>query len=340
MDVAIVRDSKSAITAMKSEDNKAAIQSALRSWYLTGATASGKTCVGIEMAKRLNAEIISLDSMAIYRGMDVGTAKPTLEQRHGIQHHLIDIVDPIENFSVSQYRDLALRTMAQIRGRGKEVLVVGGTALYLKALLRGLFDGPPADWEFRRQIEQELADLDSQLLHDRLANVDPVAAHKLHPNDRRRIIRALEVFKLTGTPISHWQMEFDNGRSENECRVFSIRHARPELHLRIEQRVQEMFESGLVEEVRQLLEKWKKLGQTAAQAVGYEEVIAHLNGDMNLEQTFEKVLVRTRKFARHQETWFRGMSECRMVDLPADFDAAETAEQLIAIGSDANLEIS
>jgi tRNA dimethylallyltransferase len=325
---------------MNSEVRKQEIQSALRSWYLTGATASGKTCVGIEMAKRLNAEIISLDSMAIYRGMDVGTAKPTIEQRDGIRHHLLDIVDPVENFSVSQYRDLALQTMEEIRGRGKEVLVVGGTALYLKALLRGLFDGPPADWEFRQQIEQELVNVDSEMLHQRLANVDPVAAHKLHPNDRRRIIRALEVFKSTGTPISHWQMEFDNGRSEDECRVFSIRHARPELHFRIEQRVEQMFKSGLVEEVRQLLEKWHELGQTAAQAVGYEEVIAHLHGEMDLPQTFSRVLVRTRKFARHQETWFRGLSECRMVDLPAEFDAAETADRLIEIGNKANLEVS
>lgn len=135
-------------------------------------------------------------------------------------------------------------------------------------------------------------------------------------------------------------MEFDHGHSEDECRVFSIRHARPELHQRIEQRVQEMFESGLVAEVRVLLEKWNQLGQTAAQAVGYEEVIAHLNGELDLEQTIEKVRIRTRKFARHQETWFRGLSECRMIDLPVDFDAGETADRLIAIGSDANLGIT
>lgn len=317
---------------MKSDKNDEKIQSALRCWYLTGATASGKTRTGIEMAKRLNAEIISLDSMAIYRGMDVGTAKPTLEQQLEVQHHLLDVKDPVESFSVSDYRELALKTMDEIRERGHEVIVVGGTALYLKALIRGMFDGPPADWEFRKQIEAELAEVDANLLHQRLKVIDPVSAHKIHPNDRRRIVRALEVFKLTGKPISHWQMEFDQGRDADECKVFTLRHPRPELHRRIEQRVDDMFESGLVTEVQALLDKWKDLGQTAAQAVGYREVIAHIQDDFPLEETVEKVRIRTRRFARHQETWFRGLSECRMIDLTDDFDPAQTAEQLIQMG--------
>jgi len=321
------------MTKMHSEENQKKIESALRCWYLTGATASGKTSVGIELAQMLNAEIISLDSMAIYREMDVGTAKPTADQCQLVPHHMLDIRDPVESFSVSQYRNLALKAADDIRSRGKEVLVVGGTALYLKALLRGLFDGPPADWEFRQQVEAELADVDSKLLHERLANVDPVAAHKLHPNDRRRIIRALEVFKLTGQPISHWQMEFDEAHSADECRVFTLRHPRPELHRRIEQRVLDMFDGGLVAEVERLLEKWTELGHTASQAVGYREVIDHLAGKMELDETIEKVRVRTRKFARHQETWFRGLSECRIVDLEIDFEPAQTAQHLFELGS-------
>ncbi len=312
-------------------------ESALRCWYLTGATASGKTAVGIELANMLDAEIISLDSMAIYRGMDIGTAKPSMEQRQLVPHHMLDICDPIESFSVSQYRDRALELIDEIRGRGKQVVFVGGTALYLKSLLRGMFDGPPANWEFRKQIETELADLDDQALHQRLAVVDPVSAHKLHPNDRRRIIRALEVYKSTGQPISHWQMEFDQGVAGERCRVFTLRHNRPELHRRIEERVERMFELGLVEEVTQLLNRWNELSHTAAQAVGYREVIAHLKEEMDLDQTLEKVKVRTRRFARHQETWFRGLSECRILDLDLSYEPVATAERILELGKKTQL---
>ena len=312
-------------------------QRALACWFLTGATATGKTQVSLELAKRLDAEIISLDSMAIYRGMDRGTAKPTADQRAEVPHHLIDVVDPVEGFSVSQYRDLALRKIDEIRGRGKEVLFVGGTALYLKTLLRGMFEGPPADWEFRKQIEDEIAESGNELLHQRLQMVDPVSAHNLHVNDKRRIIRALEVYKLTGQPISHWQMQFDEGRPADQCRVFTLRHQRPILHQRIENRVEQMFDSGFVEEVRGLLDQWTILGRTARQAVGYREVIAHLQQDADLESTREQVRVRTRRFARHQETWFRGLSECRMVDLDGEFEPTATAAHLFELGQEVSI---
>lgn len=313
-------------------DNNAKRELARSCWFLTGATASGKSAASLEMAQQLDAEIISLDSMAIYRGMDIGTAKPAPEALHMIPHHLLDIVDPVEQFSVSMYRDRALEVIQEIQGRGKQVLFVGGTALYLKALLRGLFDGPPADWEFRKQVEQEIEEMGDEFLHQRLEMIDPVSAANLHPNDRRRIIRALEVYRTTGQPISHWQMQFDQGFKADECRVFTLRHERSVLHERIEQRVDAMFAAGLVDEVRGLLEQWGQLGHTAAQAVGYREVIDHLAGKMDLEETREKVRVRTRRFARHQETWFRGLSECRMIDLVEPFDAKQTAEQLIELG--------
>ena len=153
-----------------------------------------------------------------------------------------------------------------------------------------------------------------------MASVDPVAAHKLHVNDRRRLIRALEVYKLTGKPISHWQMEFADGVDASECKVFSLRHPRPILHERIETRVDQMFEAGLIDEVRGLLERWTDLSHTAAQAVGYREVIEHLRGEKDFAETREKVRVRTRKFARHQETWFRGLSEVRMIDIVPNSD--------------------
>ncbi len=306
---------------------------ALACWYLTGATASGKTGVSLELAKRLDAEIVSLDSMAIYRGMDIGTAKPGPFQQAEIPHHLIDIIDPPDSFSVSQYREAALESIEQIRGRGKQVLFVGGTALYLKALLRGMFQGPPADWDFRNAIEAEITGMGAEILHERLQMIDPVSAYSLHPNDHRRIIRALEVYKLTGKPISHWQMQFEEGNPPDQCRVFTLRHARPVLHLRIEQRVEKMFAGGLVDEVRGLLARWDSIGKTAAQAVGYREVIDHLENKVGLNETIERVRVRTRRFARHQETWFRGLSECRIIDLDHEFDPAVIAEQLFEAGN-------
>jgi len=308
------------------------IQLALKCWFLTGATASGKTKVSLELARILDAEIISLDSMAIYRGMDIGTAKPDSAQRSAVPHHLIDIVDPPESFSVSEYRDSALSKIREIHESGKQVLFVGGTALYLKALLRGLFEGPPADWDFRKEIEQEIENSGAEFLHQRLAMIDPVSAHKLHENDHRRIIRALEVYKQTGKPISHWQMQFDEGRQADQCRVFTIRHDRPVLHQRIEARVEAMFSEGLVDEVRGLLERWSDIGKTASQAVGYREVIDFLSDKMTMEETVERVRVRTRKFARHQETWFRGMSECRILDLESEFDPSELAQEIASVG--------
>ena len=310
------------------------IQLALKCWFLTGATASGKTKVSLELARILGAEIISLDSMAIYRGMDIGTAKPDSAQRSAVPHHLIDIVDPPESFSVSEYRDSALKKIREIHESGKQVLFVGGTALYLKALLRGLFEGPPADWDFRKEIEQEIENSGAEFLHQRLAMIDPVSAHKLHENDHRRIIRALEVYKQTGKPISHWQMQFDEGRQADQCRVFTIRHDRPVLHQRIEARVEAMFSEGLVDEVRGLLERWSDIGKTASQAVGYREVIDFLSDKMTMEETVERVRVRTRKFARHQETWFRGMSECRILDLESEFDPSELAQKIASVGSE------
>ncbi len=318
---------------MQTPNNKLLCDQAAECWFLTGATASGKTNVSLQLTRLLDAEIISLDSMAIYRGMDIGTAKPSLEVRARVRHQLIDIADPTESFSVSQFRNLAMQAIDSIRARGKEVIFVGGTALYLKALLRGLFEGPPADWDFRKEVQEEISELGGDFLHQRLAMVDPVSAHNLHPNDHRRIIRALEVYRQTGHPISHWQMQFDEGRDAATCKVFTLRHRREVLHERIEKRVENMFQLGLVDEVRRLLEQYGQLGRTASQAVGYREVIDHLETGIDLQEIIEKVKTRTRRFARHQETWFRGLSECRMIDLDDDWCPQKTAEAIFELGN-------
>jgi tRNA dimethylallyltransferase len=297
-------------------------------WFLTGATAVGKTAIGVALAQRLGAEIISLDSMAIYRGMDIGTAKPSHEIRQLVPHHLIDIVEPTEEYSVAQYVDAAAAAVADIRSRGKQPLFVGGTPLYLKSLLRGLFDGPPADWKVRREIEAELQHVGSQALFDRLAQVDPIAASNIHPHDTRRLIRALEVFRATGEPISHQQLQFEEGRPADECRVFVLRRQREELHQRIEARVRAMVEAGLVDEVRGFIQNGRALSRTARQAVGYNEALAFLNGEYEHDEMIARIIYHTRRFAKRQGTWFRSLSECRFVDISGDPEPLTVAGEI------------
>ncbi len=345
---------------------------ALDCWYLTGPTAAGKTRVGVELALLLGAEIISLDSMALYKDMDIGTAKPAAEDRRRVPHHLLDLVPPNEDFSLSEYIDAAHEAIAQIRGRGREVLFVGGTPLYLKSLLRGVYQGPPADWEFRRQIEDELKSLPAQALHQRLQVIDPLMAAKLHPNDTRRIIRGLEVFRLTGQRLSHLQTQFDEGRPADEVKVFVLSWPREVLHQRIDARVEQMFAAGMVEEVRGLLAKYGQLSRTALQAVGYPEVIELLGaggrgtgigereasggrkpteaGDafevrcmseakcttltpVALSPCLEQVKARTRQFARRQETWFRSLSECRFVEMSDEHPLEQTAAMIQSLAA-------
>lgn len=301
----------------------------LDAWYLTGPTASGKTRVAIELALNIGAEIVSLDSMALYRGMDIGTAKPGLADRALVPHHLLDIVDPDVDFSLSEYVAAAHESVRDIRRRGRQVLFVGGTPLYLKALLRGVYPGPPADWEFRRQIEEELRVHGLDALHQRLALVDPLSAARLHPHDKRRIIRALEVYRQTGEPISHKQTQFEDGTPADRCKVFVLSWLRAELHRRIDARVEGMFAEGLVDEVRGLLERHGHLSRTAMQAVGYREVLQHLRGDTDLSLTVERVKARTRQFARRQETWFRSLRECRWVVLDQPAPSQDTARRIL-----------
>jgi len=305
---------------------------ALDSWYLTGPTAGGKTEVAVELAGLIGAEIISLDSMALYRGMDVGTAKPAIEERGGAPHHLIDVIEPEEEYSLAQYVAAAHGCIRRIKNRGGEALFVGGTPLYLKGLLRGIFEGPPADWKFRRELEREADEQAPGFLHARLAGVDPVSAERLHPNDARRLIRALEVFEKTGKPISQLQGQFEHCRPAEECRVFVLDWPRRELYERIDRRVEQMFLAGLVDEARHLLTRPGGLSKTAAQALGYREVIDHLRGGPGLPETIELVKTHTRQFAKRQLTWFRSLEECRFLPVAGDFDPADVARRIAEAG--------
>jgi len=275
---------------------------------LTGPTASGKSALALQVAAALNAEIIAMDSMTLYRGMDIGTAKPTASERSQVPHHLIDVLEPWESASVAWWRDQALAIRAEIHGRGRNVLFVGGTPLYLKALLFGLFDGPPADQAVRDRLNAEANTNGLPSLHTRLAECDPAAAARIHPHDQRRIVRALEVWELTGTPISVWQTQW-HGTIERAFRVVCIDVPREQLYERINRRVDAMFAAGLEQEVRNLSDLPKPMSREARQALGYKEVLEHLAGQCDLPATIERVKTRSRQYAKRQLTWFRSLPD-------------------------------
>jgi tRNA dimethylallyltransferase len=281
---------------------------------LVGPTASGKSRAAVPVAKALGAEIVSLDSMLLYRGMDIGTDKP--RDTEGVPHHGIDLLDPRERFDVRRYIDLAEEAIAGIRGRGRRVLVVGGTGLYLMALLKGVFEGPRCDVALRTR----LAEVASPELHRRLAAVDPETAGALHPNDRRRITRALEVYETTGKPLRAQQTQFA-GPDRHPSVIAGIRRPREVLRARIRERIDAMFRDGLVEEVRRL-----DLGPTASQAVGYKEVLGYLRGEYDLAEARRLVERNTIRLARRQETWFK-----RFPVRWVDGEAEDVVERLLAV---------
>jgi tRNA dimethylallyltransferase len=299
-----------------------------RAIYLTGPTAVGKTAIGVALARRLDAEIVAMDSMTIYRGLDIGTAKPTPAERGGIPHHLIDVVEPWESASVAEYRDWAIEAVASIEGRGKRALFVGGTALYLKTLLRGLFDGPGTDPDLRRRLDKEAESEGEAALHARLAGLDPASAARLHPNDRRRIIRALEVIELTGQPLSALQVEHQ-WPAPAGVQVYALELPRATLYDRINRRVLGFFDAGLVEEVRTLLSGAQPMGIGPAQGIGYREVIAMLAGQADLAETIDLVQTRSRQFAKRQATWFRGLEEVQPFPIEPEEDPEAVADRLM-----------
>lgn len=299
-----------------------------RALILTGPTGSGKTALGVDLAERLGAEIISMDSMALYRRMDIGTAKPTTEERWRVPHHLVDALEPWESASVAWWLQEAARCVADIERRGKQVLIVGGTPLYLKALLRGLFDGPPADPQLRRRLAQEAAAAGCQVLYRRLALIDPPTASRLHPNDLRRVVRALEVWELSGKPMSAWQGQWCRDRDvtiDDESIRFSrclwLDLPRQELYARINARVEQMLAAGLVEEVRACRLLPRPLSREAAQALGYKEILAYLDGQMTLREAAAKIQTHSRNFAKRQITWFRHLPEVRPITPELTFAA-------------------
>ena len=275
-------------------------------WFLSGPTAAGKSDLAVEMARELGAEVLSVDSMAVYRGLDVGTAKPTPDQQRAVPHHLVDLVAPAEPFSVARWLAAAAAAVADVRGRSRRILFVGGTPLYLRALRDGLAALPPADPDSRAALEAEAARLGPAALHARLAGIDPAAAARIHPHDLKRIIRGLEVAQATGRPLSAAFAPSPHPVFASQLLVVDL--PRRLLRERIDRRVERMFAAGLVEETAAALAAPGGIGPTASQAAGYAEAIDLLAGRIDRAEAIRRTQARTRQLAKRQLTWLRGFA--------------------------------
>jgi tRNA dimethylallyltransferase len=308
--------------------------------FLAGPTGVGKTDVTIDLAREIGpVEVVSLDSMCVYRTMDIGTAKPSAELQAQIPHHLLDLVDTHEDFSVAEYVSAAGDVCAGIVARKATPLFVGGTGLYLRGLLRGVFEGPPADWDIRNRLQQHADDAaardDNFWLMRQLEKVDPDVVLRLHPNDQRRLIRALEVYELTGIPLSKHQKQPALPEGERPPHVYWLSPPRDWLHERINLRVEQMMAAGLVAEVRRLTQQPGKISRTAAQGLGYKEVIEALGDDADSElstsqlaETTDLIQTRTRQFAKRQHTMFRNTEECHEIEITESDTAASIAARI------------
>jgi tRNA dimethylallyltransferase len=303
---------------------------------LMGPTASGKSALAMELAMTLEGqgipcEIVTADSMQVYRGMDIGTAKPDPRDRARVPHHLIDLVKPTENFNVSQYRALASPLLDRLIGEGKAVLVAGGTGLYIKALIDGLNDAPEADSSLRERLEAEAAERGGEALYNRLKRVDPEAAEKIHPHNIRRVIRALEVFEASGKPFSKFHLEQKPPRWQPWFHWVGLLLPFETLDERIEKRTARMFEQGLVDEVKGLLAMGCNAGHTSMQGLGYKEVAWGLANGASENEMRQMVAQRTRRYARRQMTWWRPEKRLRWIQPEAGESALGLSRRVIEL---------
>jgi len=272
-----------------------------------GPTASGKTALSVKLAQQLNAEIISVDSALVFKGMDIGTAKPTLEERAGIPHHLIDILDPTESFSTGAFRKQSLELMAAITARGKVPLLVGGTMLYFNSLYYGLAKLPTANSELRKQLDADAKQIGKVAMHAKLQTIDPVAAARIHPNDPQRVQRAIEVYMLAGKSMTQLHEE---AKTEDipfqKIKLIIAPRDRAVLHEKIAQRFKQMLQQGFVKEVEALYQRGDLTVQMpSVRAVGYRQVWSFLDGEINREEMQQQGIIATRQLAKRQFTWLR-----------------------------------
>lgn len=306
---------------------------------IVGPTAVGKSTLAIQVAERLNGEIISADSMQVYKYLDIGTAKVMPKDQDGVVHHLISIIDPGKPFSVAEYKKLAETAISDIEARGRLPILVGGTGLYVKAVVDGLdLPGHGADREFRKKLHNLARENGNGYVHDLLKEVDPETAGRLHENDLRRVIRALEVYHSTGTPISNQQRGWDETDSKYLLAMVGLTMNRTGLYQRINSRVDKMLDEGLVDEVRDLMERGYIQGFSSSQALGYKEIVEYLEGKCTFDEAVAKLKQSTRRYAKRQLTWFRRDSRITWTRVDDYKDSSEMTDRVCEIIS-AKLEL-
>lgn len=287
---------------------------------ICGPTASGKTSLSIALAKRVNGEIVSCDSMQIYQEMDIGTAKPTLEERQGIKHYLLGFVSPEERYSVADYKKEAKKAIKEIIEKEKMPIVVGGTGLYLDSLIYEIeYPNVEFDEEYRQKLESRVQEEGLNQLYEEATKIDPLAIQKISPKDAKRILRILEIYHATGKTKTEQEIASRKNPPEYDYQVYALAWDREILYDRINQRVDQMIEQGLIEEVQGILKRHKHF-PTAMQGLGYKEVVAFLEGDLTKEEMIDKIKMETRRYAKRQMTWFRKNKQTIWLDGQADVE--------------------
>lgn len=296
---------------------------------IVGPTASGKTLLSVELAKQINGEIISADSMQVYRFMDIGTAKPDKAEMSGIRHYLTDEILPDEEFNVARFQELALKYISQVLGSGKLPIVTGGTGLYVNSLIYNInFSETISDWELRDRLKKEAEENGNRYLYEKLMGIDPEAAKKIHENDIKRIIRAIEVYTHTNKPISYHQNISRLNPPLYEYIVFGLRLEREKLYERINKRVDLMLEKGLVDEVKKLVQLGYDKNSVAMQGLGYKEILAWLKGETTFDEAVYILKRDTRHYAKRQMTWFKRMEGIQWIDIDDSMDMTDILKNI------------
>ena len=303
-------------------------------FLILGVTASGKGRLAFRLAESMGAEIISIDSMKVYRRMDIGTAKPPKEARDALKYHLIDVVEPSNSFSVGAFLELAYKAIEQVKSRKKPIIAVGGTALYIKALLYGLFKDPGTNEQIRAELRARAQAEGLVQLYRELTKIDPVAADRISPNDSKRIIRAMEVYKTTGKPISSLQKQFNVEKPVHDWTIIGLRREKTDANSRINKRVKKMIAAGLVDEAKSLLAEEKPLSPQARCAIGYAEIIDYLSGKIGLENATELIKKNTRRLAKSQRTWFKSFKNIHWLDIEPEEPLEKTLDHTKTLLSD------